>query len=224
VFLTANLRSSRGVEAGEKAVFARETRENFQVKCRKKFADLLQNVFFRVFLRVSRANLLSFFVRSGKLFRMKRLLAGFLVLALLCSPVLAMDDGLKNLVDGKRFMEENGRRTGIKTTASGIQYEVLTQGEGARPKKTDRVLVHYKGSLIDGTEFDSSYKRGEPAEFPLAAVIKGWTEIMQMMPVGSKYRVVIPPNMAYGERGFPPTIGPASTLMFDIELLGIVTK
>jgi FKBP-type peptidyl-prolyl cis-trans isomerase len=155
---------------------------------------------------------------------MKRFLSGFLVLVLLSFPVWAMDEGIKNLVDGKRFMEENGRRTGIKTTASGIQYEVLTQGEGARPKKTDRVLVHYKGSLIDGTEFDSSYKRGEPAEFPLTAVIKGWTEIMQIMPVGSKYRVVIPPNMAYGERGFPPTIGPASTLMFDIELLGIVTK
>jgi len=128
---------------------------------------------------------------------------------------------LQNLVDGKRFMEENGRRPTVKVTASGIQYEILTQGEGAKPKKTDRVLVHYKGSLIDGTVFDSSYKRGEPAEFPLTAVIKGWSEIMQMMSVGSKYRVVIPPSMAYGERGFPPTIGPASTLLFDIELLDI---
>lgn len=152
---------------------------------------------------------------------MKRHLLCLAALLALSFPVVALDAGLQNLVDGKRFMEENGRRPNVKTTASGIQYEVLAQGEGAKPKKTDRVLVHYKGSLIDGTEFDSSYKRGEPAEFPLTAVIKGWTEIMQMMPVGSKYRVVIPPAMAYGERGFPPTIGPASTLLFDIELLGI---
>lgn len=152
---------------------------------------------------------------------MKRHLLCLAALWALSFPVVALDAGLQNLVDGKRFMEENGRRPNVKATASGIQYEILTQGEGAKPKKTDRVLVHYKGSLIDGTEFDSSYKRGEPAEFPLGAVIKGWTEIMQMMPVGSKYRVVIPPAMAYGERGFPPAIGPASTLLFDIELLGI---
>lgn len=152
---------------------------------------------------------------------MKRLLLCLAALWALSFPVVALDAGLQNLVDGKRFMEENGRRPGVKTTENGVQYEVLTQGEGAKPKKTDRVMVHYKGSLIDGTVFDSSYKRGEPVTFPLSAMIKGWIEVVPMMPVGSKYRLVIPPAMAYGERGFPPAIGPASTLLFDIELLDI---
>lgn len=156
-----------------------------------------------------------------QLMNMNPLTTSLLALALLTVPVSAMDAGLQNLVDGKRFMEENGRRPNIKTTASGIQYEILTQGDGEKPKKTDQVTVHYKGTLINGTEFDSSYKRGEPATFGVTQVIKGWTEILLMMPVGSKYRVVIPPNLAYGERGAPPTIGPASTLLFDIELLGI---
>ncbi|MDX6765693.1 MAG: FKBP-type peptidyl-prolyl cis-trans isomerase [Candidatus Methylacidiphilales bacterium] len=152
---------------------------------------------------------------------MNRCLILPLFLFSLVSSAFALDEGLQNMVDGKRFMEENGRRQEVKTTASGLQYEILTLGEGAKPKKSDKVLVHYRGTLINGTEFDSSYKRGEPASFGLTQVIKGWTEILQLMPVGSKFRVVIPPGLAYGERGSPPTIGPASTLIFDIELIDI---
>lgn len=139
----------------------------------------------------------------------------------LVSPARALDPGLQAIVDGKRFLEENGRRDGVKTTASGLQYEVVTAGEGARPKATDTVTVHYRGTLINGTVFDSSYERGEPASFPVNRVIKGWTEVLQLMPVGTKVRAYIPSKLAYGERGSPPKIGPNETLIFDIELLGI---
>lgn len=149
-----------------------------------------------------------------------------LLIALVCLGMMAvqgraMDPSLQALVDGKRFMEENGRRTGVKTTASGLQYEILKEGEGRRPVASDTVVVHYRGTLVNGEEFDSSYKRGEPISFPLRNVIKGWTEVLQLVPVGTKLRAVIPPKLAYGERGAGPKIGPGETLIFEIELLEI---
>jgi FKBP-type peptidyl-prolyl cis-trans isomerase FklB len=122
---------------------------------------------------------------------------------------------------GEKFMAENKKRSGVKTTESGMQYEILKEGNGEKPKATDQVTVHYHGTLIDGTVFDSSVKRGQPATFPLNGVIKGWTEIVQMMPVGSKWKVVIPPELAYGENGAGGAIGPNETLVFEIELISI---
>jgi FKBP-type peptidyl-prolyl cis-trans isomerase FklB len=125
----------------------------------------------------------------------------------------------KNKSDGEKFLADNKKKEGVKTTASGLQYKVMKEGSGAPPKETDVVTVNYRGTLIDGTEFDSSYKRGQPATFPLNGVIKGWTEGLQLMKVGSKYQFFIPPNLAYGERQAGPDIGPDSTLVFEVELL-----
>ncbi len=130
--------------------------------------------------------------------------------------------GEKNMQEGEAFLAENKEKAGVTTTASGLQYEVMKEGSGAKPQKTDRVSVHYAGTLIDGTEFDSSYKRGSPAAFAVTGVIKGWTEVLQLMNVGSKYRVFIPSDLAYGLRGSAPTIGPNATLIFEVELLDIV--
>jgi len=130
--------------------------------------------------------------------------------------------GEKNMKEGEAFLAENKEKAGVTTTASGLQYEVMKEGSGAKPQKTDRVSVHYAGTLIDGTEFDSSYKRGSPAAFAVTGVIKGWTEVLQLMNVGSKYRVFIPSDLAYGLRGSPPKIGPNATLIFEVELLDIV--
>ena len=123
--------------------------------------------------------------------------------------------------EGEKFLAENGKREGVKTTASGLQYEVLEATLGQKPKATDTVKVHYEGTLIDGTVFDSSYKRGESISFPLNGVIKGWTEGLQLMAVGSKYKFFIPYELAYGERGAGASIPPYATLIFTVELLGI---
>jgi len=125
---------------------------------------------------------------------------------------------------GKAFLAANGKKDGVKTTASGLQYKVVKKGNGVRPKADDTVSVHYAGRLIDGTEFDSSYKRGKPVKFPVNRVIPGWTEALQLMDVGSKYQLYIPSALAYGPRGAGPKIGPHSTLIFDVELLGIEPK
>jgi len=122
---------------------------------------------------------------------------------------------------GKAYLDENAKREGVKVTDTGLQYEVLTEGDGEKPSIDDTVKVHYVGTLEDGTEFDSSVARGEPAEFPLKGVIPGWTEGLQLMSVGSKYRFVIPSDIAYGDRGAGPKIGPGATLIFDVELLEI---
>lgn len=130
-------------------------------------------------------------------------------------------DAKKNLEAGKAFLAENAKKEGVKTTDSGLQYEVLKAGDGAKPKATDEVSVHYHGTLIDGTVFDSSVDRGEPTSFPLNRVIPGWTEGVQLMSVGSKYKFTIPYALAYGERGAGADIGPFSTLIFEVELLEI---
>ncbi len=127
----------------------------------------------------------------------------------------------KNKEDGAKFLAENAKKAGVKTTASGIQYEVLTEGKGDKPKATDTVTVNYVGTLIDGKEFDSSIKRNEPATFAVGAVIPGWVEILQLMPVGSKWKVVIPSDLAYGAGGTGGDIGPNATLVFEVELLKI---
>lgn len=129
--------------------------------------------------------------------------------------------GVKNGADGEKFLAENKKKEGVKTTASGLQYKVIKEGSGAQPKETDTVVANYRGTLIDGTEFDSSYKRGQPATFPVLGVIKGWTEALQLMKVGSKYQLFIPANLAYSERAMGPDIGPNSTLIFEVELVGI---
>ncbi|MDQ3199265.1 MAG: FKBP-type peptidyl-prolyl cis-trans isomerase [Verrucomicrobiota bacterium] len=130
--------------------------------------------------------------------------------------------GEKNAGEGKKFLDANKGKEGVKTTASGLQYKVLKEGTGPQPKATDTVKVNYRGTTIDGTEFDSSYKRGEPASFPVNRVIKGWTEGLQLMKVGSKYQFVIPADLAYGEKGAGSDIGPNSALLFDVELIEIM--
>ncbi len=129
--------------------------------------------------------------------------------------------GETNLSEGKKFLEENGKKEGVVTTASGLQYKVLTEGTGKTPKATDKVTVHYRGTLIDGTEFDSSYGRGEPTSFPLNRVISGWTEGLQLMNIGSKYEFYVPSDLGYGSRGAGAQIGPNATLIFQVELLEI---
>lgn len=126
-----------------------------------------------------------------------------------------------NRAKGIAFLEENGKKDGMVTTASGLQYTVLKTGKGAKPSKDDKVEVHYRGTLIDGTEFDSSYSRGEPATFGVSQVIQGWQEALQLMPQGSKWRVFVPSDLAYGERGAGNLIGPHATLVFEVELLNI---
>jgi len=130
----------------------------------------------------------------------------------------------KNNKAAEDFLKENGTKDGVVTTESGLQYQVITQGDGPKPKADDIVKVHYKGTLLDGTEFDSSYSRNEPAVFPLNQVIPGWTEAVQLMNVGSKYKLFLPPKLAYGDRGAPPVIEPGSMLIFEVELLGIEDK
>ena len=122
---------------------------------------------------------------------------------------------------GETFLTDNGKRKGVTTTASGLQYEVLRAGTGPKPTGSDTVTVNYKGTLINGKEFDSSYARNEPASFPLNRVIAGWTEGVALMNTGAKFRFVIPGALAYGERGSPPDIGPGETLVFEVELLSI---
>jgi FKBP-type peptidyl-prolyl cis-trans isomerase FklB len=127
----------------------------------------------------------------------------------------------ENLAAGKAFLEENAKKPGVITTESGLQYKVLATGDGKQPKESDTVTTHYKGTLIDGREFDSSYKRDKPASFPVKGVIKGWTEALQLMHVGDKWQLFIPSELAYGESKRSELIQPNSTLVFEIELLAI---
>ncbi len=133
--------------------------------------------------------------------------------------------GEKNKKEGATFLAENMKKKGVKTLPSGLQYKVITEGKGKSPSATDTVTIQYTGSLIDGTEFDSSYKRGQAATLAVKDVIKGWTEALQLMKVGSKWRIFLPSNLAYGEAGTPGgPVGPNATLIFDVELVSVQSK
>src|SRR5579863_3546361 len=132
--------------------------------------------------------------------------------------------GAANKQEGETYLAANKAKDGVVTLPSGLQYKILKEGTGPKPTASDSVVCNYRGTLIDGTEFDSSYKRGQPATFPVGGVIKGWTEALQLMPVGSKWQLFIPADLAYGERGPDPAIGPNATLIFEVELLSIESK
>ena len=133
----------------------------------------------------------------------------------------AQEEGIANRAIGAAFLEENGKKEGVVTTASGLQYKILTPGTGTSPTTTDKVEVDYEGRLIDGKVFDSSYKKGKPAQFLVTQVIKGWTEAIQLMKEGAKYQLYIPADLGYGDQGSPPDIKPGATLIFDVELLKV---
>jgi len=132
--------------------------------------------------------------------------------------------GEANKKEGEAFLAANKSKQGVVTLPSGLQYKIITAGTGPKPTASDSVVCNYRGKLIDGKEFDSSYKRGQPATFPVSGVIKGWTEALQLMPVGSKWQLFVPSELAYGERGSGPDIGPNATLIFEVELLSIQGK
>ena len=132
--------------------------------------------------------------------------------------------GLSNKEEGENFLAANKHKDGVVALPSGLQYKILKEGAGSKPTAADSVVCNYRGTLIDGNEFDSSYKRGQPTTFPINGVIKGWTEALQLMPVGSKWELFIPPALAYGDRGAGPDIGPNATLIFEVELLSIQGK
>ena len=147
-----------------------------------------------------------------------RIAALTIALALVVVSGATAQSGLK---EGQRFLKENATKPGVSTTSSGLQYKVLKEGTGRSPKATDVVVVNYRGTLINGKEFDSSYKSGKPIEFPLNRVIPGWTEGVQLMKEGAKYEFYIPPNLAYGSRGAGGVICPDETLIFEVELLKV---
>jgi FKBP-type peptidyl-prolyl cis-trans isomerase FklB len=132
------------------------------------------------------------------------------------------EDSKEHTAAGEEFLAENAKKEGVVVLESGLQYEILAEGDGEKPVAESTVRTHYHGTLLDGTVFDSSYDRGEPAEFPVNGVIAGWTEALQLMPVGSKWRLTVPYGLAYGEQGAGGAIGPFATLVFDVELLAIV--
>lgn len=137
---------------------------------------------------------------------------------------VAKQQGEKNKKEGEAFLVENKKKEGVKTLPSGLQYKVIKAGAGKKPKAADTVTTNYRGTLIDGTEFDSSYKRGKPATFPVNGVIPGWTEALQLMEEGAKWQLFVPSNLAYGERGAGGQIGPNATLIFEVELISVQQK
>ncbi len=137
---------------------------------------------------------------------------------------LVKEAGEKNKIEGEAYLAENMKKEGVVTTPSGLQYKIITEGAGKTPKLTDTVTVHYLGVLVDGTEFDSSYRRGQPATFAVNGVISGWTEALQLMKEGAKWQLFIPSNLAYGERNTGGKIGPNSTLIFEVELISVEDK
>lgn len=151
----------------------------------------------------------------------KKVLADFQQQMRARAAAMAQQVADQNKKNGEAFLAENKKQKGVVTLPSGLQYKILKEAKGAKPKATDTVSTHYRGTLIDGTEFDSSIKRGQPAEIPVNQVIPGWTEALQLMPVGSKWQLFIPSNLAYGAQGAGNMIGPNSTLIFEVELLEI---
>lgn len=159
----------------------------------------------------------------------KQLIITTVALGLLFNPFYALAAEEKatvpieeqNKLRGQEFLIANKQKPGVKTLSDGLQYKVIVEGKGAKPGENDLVTVNYAGRLIDGTEFDSSYKRGEPATFPVSGVIKGWVEALQMMKKGATWELYIPPSLAYGESGAPPAIGPNETLIFKVNLIDI---
>jgi len=155
----------------------------------------------------------------------KLVLLGLLLTSLIVATHATADHSKHNARIGKKFLDENAAKEGVITTASGLQYKILTQGTGTvKPVKSDTVKVHYRGTLISGKEFDSSYSRGEPASFGVGQVIAGWTEALQLMVEGDVFELYIPSELAYGTRGAGKDIGPNSTLIFKVELIGIEGK
>ncbi len=156
---------------------------------------------------------------------MKTFAIALFSLGLLCSNAYAADDqsspAVKNKIEGEAFLAANKTKPGVVTLPDGLQYKIITEGTGAQPTDDDTVTVHYAGTLIDGTEFDSSYKRGQPATFPVKGVIPGWTEALKLMKVGSTWELYIPASLAYAEQGSPPVIGPNQTLIFKVNLINI---
>ena len=153
---------------------------------------------------------------------MKRISIMLLMLFLAAAPLAAAAGSAEtNQKEGEAFLAANAKKPGVKILPSGLQYLVVKEGKGKQPASTDSVTVHYKGTLINGTEFDSSYRRGQPATFPLNRVIPGWTEGVQLMKEGATYRFFIPPQLAYGARGAGGVIGPNATLIFDVELISV---
>lgn len=140
---------------------------------------------------------------------------------ILCGTVYATDTPEKNKIAGEAFLAANKHKSGVVMLPDGLQYKVLTEGKGVKPTAEDTVTVNYKGTLIDGTEFDSSYKHGQPISFPVNGVIPGWVEALQLMKTGSVWELYIPASLAYGERGAPPAIGPNETLIFKVDLIEV---
>lgn len=137
---------------------------------------------------------------------------------------VASELAAKNKAEGEKFLAENKTKAGVTSLPSGLQYKILQEGSGPKPTPSDVVVCHYRGTLLDGSEFDSSFKRGQPASFPVSGVIRGWTEALQLMPVGSKWQLFVPADLAYGERGAGADIGPNATLIFEVELVSIEPK
>jgi FKBP-type peptidyl-prolyl cis-trans isomerase FklB len=164
-----------------------------------------------------------------------KLFTTVLALSLMCGTAYAADNntattgtttqmkstGVTGKAAGEAFLAANKSKPGVVTLPDGLQYKVITQGTGAQPTDTDIVTVHYAGTLVDGTEFDSSYKRGEPASFPVSGVIPGWTEALKLMKAGSTWELYVPATLAYGDRGAPPAIGPNETLIFKVNLISV---
>ena len=166
--------------------------------------------------------LLKHFSNKGVCHVRHQYLISLALTAILLYPLSSIaDSGEKNLKEGKAFLEKNSKKKGVITTKSGLQYKIIKAGTGAKPKLGDKVTTHYKGTLINGQVFDSSYKRNAPATFPVNGVIKGWIEALQLMKVGAKWQLYIPSNLAYGSSGAGATIKANATLIFDIELLEI---
>jgi FKBP-type peptidyl-prolyl cis-trans isomerase FklB len=153
--------------------------------------------------------------------QMSETLAGVSKIIAAKSPELMKQDAERNKQEGEAFLAQNARKDGVRTLPSGLQYKIIRAGTGRIPKPTDTVVVNYRGTFIDGTEFDSSYRRGQPFVFQVNRMIKGWIEALQIMSVGAKWQLFVPPRLAYGEQGAPPAIGPNATLIYEVELLSI---